>query len=71
MTIIRVPSPFIADRDTIGHALFEELTKLGLPDLAFECSYSVRAARDIAIGWEAVRKLTQDAEIYFEFGEAR
>ena len=67
MTIIHVPSPFLADRDTVGHALYEELIKLGLPDLAVECAYTVRAARDVAVGWEGVRNLTRDADIYFEF----
>lgn len=67
MTIVRIPSPLIADRDAVGHALYDALIKLGLVDLAVECAYTVRAARDISIGWEAVRRLTQDAEIYFEF----
>lgn len=65
MTVIVLP--LTDDRDRLGHALYDALTVAGLTDLAAPCCSAVRAWRDLARGMEEVRKLTQDAEITFDF----
>ena len=57
--------PVTDDPDTLGHALYAALIASGQPNLACECAFVVRAARDVGAAFESVLALTRDADITF------
>lgn len=57
--------PITDDRDRLGKTLYQQLIAADLPDLACECAFVVRAARDTAQAFEQVLLLTRDAPITF------
>lgn len=73
MTVIHLP-PYTAAPDAHGHALYQQLMAHRMPDLAVQCSWIARSARDAASfarAMEDIRRLTQDAELTFEYADDR